>query len=74
MDWIEDESIRFSCPAFADVFVGREALKGLEPAGEVVGGDEVGEVLAELVLNSYSRGIASPHYWICIEHQGARIA
>jgi hypothetical protein len=32
------------------VFIRRETLEGLEPAGEVVGGDEVGEVLPELVV------------------------
>ncbi len=37
-------------PCFADGFVGREALEGLEPATEVVGGDEVGEVLPQLIM------------------------
>jgi hypothetical protein len=32
-------------PAFADVFVGREALEGLKPFGEVVGSDEIVEVV-----------------------------
>jgi hypothetical protein len=32
----------FSDPGFADSFVGREALEGLEAAAKVVGGDEVG--------------------------------
>ena len=34
----------------ADVFVGRQAFQGLEPAGEVVGRDEVGEMAAQLVV------------------------
>ena len=34
----------------ADVFVGRETFQGLEPLGEVVGADEVGEVAAQLVV------------------------
>lgn len=38
------------CPAFADVFIGRETLEGFEPFGEVVGRDEVGEVFAQLVV------------------------
>ena len=37
-------------PRFANGFVGCEALQGLEPAAEVVGGDEVAEVLPELVV------------------------
>ena len=32
------------------LFVGRENFKGLEPLGEVVGADEVGEVAAQLVV------------------------
>ena len=35
---------------FADELVGREAFEGLEPSPEVVGADEVGEVLAQLVV------------------------
>ena len=46
MDWVEDESIRLRCPCLADVFVRCEASEGLEPAAEVVGRDEVGEVAA----------------------------
>ena len=34
----------------AEVFVGRETFQGLEPLGEVVGADEVGEVAAQLVV------------------------
>ena len=37
-------------PRFADAFVGREAFEGLEPATEVVGGDEVAKMLPELVV------------------------
>src|SRR5260370_41387918 len=50
MGWIEDESTRLFCPCLADVFVGCQALQGLEPASKVVGGDEVGEVAAQLVV------------------------
>ena len=35
---------------FADELVGRKALEGLQSAPEVVGADEVGEVLAQLVV------------------------
>lgn len=41
--------MRFSEPGFADGFVGCEAFEGLESAAEVVGGDEVDEVLPQLV-------------------------
>jgi len=50
LERIEGESFGLFCPGFADVFVGREAFKGLEPLGEVVGADEVGEVAAQLVV------------------------
>jgi hypothetical protein len=45
MGWIESKSIGIVLPGFADVLVGCEALEGLEPFGEVVGGDEVVEVV-----------------------------
>ena len=38
------------CPAFADVFVWGEAFEDLEPFGEVVGGHEICEVFAQLVI------------------------
>ena len=50
MDGIESKSIRFSLPAFADEFVGREAMECLESFGEVVGSDEVAEVDTQLVV------------------------
>jgi hypothetical protein len=34
----------------ADVFVVREAVEGLEALGQVVGGEEVGEVASELLV------------------------
>ena len=37
-------------PRFADGFIGCETLEGLEPAAEVVGGDEVAKMLPELVV------------------------
>jgi hypothetical protein len=48
--WIEPESFGLFCPAFADVFVRCEAFEGLEATTEVVGGDEVSEVLAKLIM------------------------
>src|SRR3954453_2197166 len=50
------EPFRLECPSFADELVGREALQGLEPAPEVVGGDEVSQVRAQLVV----RGVVEP--------------
>jgi hypothetical protein len=50
MDGIESKSIRFSLPAFADEFVGREAMKRLESFGEVIGSDEVAEVDTQLIV------------------------
>ena len=35
---------------FADELVGREAFEGLQPSSEVVGADEVGEVISQLVV------------------------
>jgi hypothetical protein len=40
----------FSEPCFADGFVRCETLEGLQTSTEVVGGNEVGEVLSELVV------------------------
>ncbi len=48
MDRIEPEAFRFFCPLFADELVRCEPLDGLEPAAEVVGGNEVVKVLSEL--------------------------
>ena len=42
--------MRLAEPCFADSFVRGEAFEGLEPAAEVVGGDEVGKVLPELAV------------------------
>src|SRR5215207_9806549 len=50
MEGVEGEPSGFGCPAFADELERREAAKGLEAPSEVVGGDEVGEVLPELVV------------------------
>lgn len=42
--------MRFFCPAFADELIWRQALQGLEPLAEVVGGYEVGEMLTQLAV------------------------
>ena len=55
MDRIEPEAFRFFCPLFADELVRREPLEGLEPAAEVVGGNEVVKVLSELNATKHDR-------------------
>src|SRR5271170_202482 len=50
MDRIENKSIGFLLPAFADELVGCEATESLQTFGEVVSGDEVGEVCSELLM------------------------
>src|SRR5215204_5873924 len=50
VDWIEPEPLRLDCPSFGDELVWREAFEHLQPAAEVVGGDEVVEVPSELVM------------------------
>ena len=50
MERIEGEAFGLFCPGGADGFVGCEASQGLEPPGKVVGRDEVGEMLPELIV------------------------
>ena len=50
MGWIESESLWFFCPYRADVFVRYESFESLESSGEVVGTDEVGEMLPEVFM------------------------
>jgi hypothetical protein len=50
MGWIEFESLGFFCSDGADVLVGCKSSEGLEASGEVIGVDEVGEVLAEVLV------------------------
>ena len=50
MGWIESKSFGFLRPDFADELVGSKALRGLEPLGEIVSGDEVAEVSLQLVV------------------------
>ena len=51
MERIKFESFWLGSPAFADVFVGREPLQGLQPSSVVVGINEVGEVCFELIVS-----------------------
>jgi hypothetical protein len=50
MGWIEDETMRLLCPYLSDVFVGR-IIEDLEATSNVVGGEEVGEVKRQLIVN-----------------------
>lgn len=50
MGWIEFESLGFFCPEGADVFEGSKSSEGFESSSEVVGVDEVGEVLTEVLV------------------------
>ena len=50
MDRVQGEPFWFDCPLFADELVGRESFEGLQSSPEVAGADEVGEVLAQLVV------------------------
>lgn len=60
MGWIEFEALWLFCPDRADVFVRCESFEGLESSGEVVGIDEVGEMLSEvfvgLVVEAFDSG------------------
>ena len=47
---IEGEPFWFMFPRSADELVRCEAAEALEPSAEVVGGDEVVEVLSELLM------------------------
>ena len=50
MDRIKSELIWLFGPCFADGFVGCEAFEGLQSACEIVGGDEVLQVGAQLLV------------------------
>jgi hypothetical protein len=51
LERIKFESFWLGSPAFADVFVRREAFQGLQPPSVVVGVDEVGKVSFELIVS-----------------------
>jgi hypothetical protein len=46
----ECESPWLFCPEFADVLIRREAFECLEPSGEIVGCDEIGEMGSQLIV------------------------
>ena len=48
LERVKFESFWLGSPAFADVFVRREAFQGIQPPSVVVGVDEVGKVSFEL--------------------------
>jgi len=50
VDWVECKSVWVLRPDFAEVFVGRQSVKSLESSGEVVCGEEVGQVRFELIM------------------------
>ena len=50
LERVQSESFRLGCPSFADELVGGEAIEGLQPPSEIVGGEEIGEMPNELVV------------------------
>ena len=50
MDRIQGEPFGFDCPLFADELVRSEAFERLQSSPEVVGADEVGKMISELVV------------------------
>ena len=50
MDWFWFESFGLGCPAFANIFVWREAFESLEATSVVVGIYEVSKVCTKLVM------------------------
>jgi hypothetical protein len=45
---VEGEALGLFCPGATDRFVGRQTTESLQPSGEVVGCNEVGQVLPKL--------------------------
>ena len=50
MDRVQGEPFAFDCPLFACELAGCQTFERLQPAPEGVGADDVGEVLAQLVV------------------------
>jgi len=50
MGWVKYESFWLSCPDFADVFVGRKALKSFEASSVIVRVDKITEMRFELLV------------------------
>ena len=47
---VEGEAVGLFCPGGADCFIGRQATESFESPTEIVGVDEVGEMLPELIV------------------------
>ena len=47
---VQFESLWLQCPDFTDVFIGREALQGLQALGEIVSYHDAPQMLAKLVV------------------------
>jgi hypothetical protein len=75
---IEFELFRFFCPDACDVFVGRQAAQGLEPAAMILGVNEELEVLPYLVVaivvvaldGRFLDGAVHPFDLAVIRHEG----
>jgi hypothetical protein len=50
VEGVEFEPMRFLGPGLADGFEWSEAAEGLQPAGEVVGVEEVGQMHPQLLV------------------------
>jgi hypothetical protein len=48
---VGSEPVRLICPHFADGFAEAQTLQGLQSSGEVVGGQQVGELRAKLAVS-----------------------
>jgi len=58
--WVKPEGVWLFCPDFADIFVRREAAEGFAALGEIVGGEEIGEMLAQLPMAFI---VVASHRW-----------
>ena len=50
MDWINPEAFGLGCPLLANELIRRQALERLESSPEVVGSDEVSQMLLQLLV------------------------
>ena len=50
MDRVYGEPFGFDCPLFADDLIGGKAFDGHQPSPEIVGADEVGKLISQLVV------------------------
>jgi hypothetical protein len=63
VDWVENESLRLFCPEPADELVWGEAFQGLQSTSEIVGCDEIGEMLFQLLEEWRSGNETDPTEW-----------